>query len=182
MRRRPEREGQEAAPVAGVTRCGSAASAASPGGGSTGSGSSSRITAESASGIHGISQVNKRIVQRYTSEYLHGRKPAPASKFVSPDIVVHFGGQIFHGRETYLGVVAANLVAFPDLKWTVEDIRAEDGTVAVRYSITGTHRGPLAGVEGTGKVMRSESRAFYRRRRPGRATSDDRIRQPVEQT
>jgi steroid delta-isomerase-like uncharacterized protein len=139
-----------------------AADAASSGGGSTGSGSSSRTTAESASGKHGISQLNKRIIQRYTSEYLPGRNPALASKFVSPDIVVYFGGQTFHGRDTYLDIVAANLVAFPDLKWTVEDIRAEGDTVAVRYSMTGTHRGPFAGVEATGQAIRSESMTFYR--------------------
>jgi steroid delta-isomerase-like uncharacterized protein len=130
--------------------------------GSTDSGPSSRVTVESASWNHGISQVNKRIVQRYTSEYLPGRNPALASKFVSPDIVVHFGGQTFQGRDTYLGIVAANLTAFPDLKWTVEDMRAEGDTVAVRYSMTGTHKGPFAGVEATGKAIRSESMTFYR--------------------
>jgi steroid delta-isomerase-like uncharacterized protein len=140
----------------------SVADAAGLGGGNTGSGSSSRITAESAPGNHGISQLNKRIIQRYTSEYLPGRNPALASKFVSPNIVVHFGGQIFQGRETYLGIVAANLVAFPDLKWTVEDIRAEGDTVAVRFSMTGTHLGPFAGVAATGKAIRSESMTFYR--------------------
>ncbi|MFI0451414.1 ester cyclase [Actinomadura sp. 6N118] len=139
-----------------------AAVAAGTADGSTGPGSPSRVTAESASWNHGITQVNKRIVQRYTSEYLPGRDPALASKFVSPDIVVHFGGQTWQGRDTYLGIVAANLKAFPDLKWTVQDMRAEGDTVAVRYTMTGTHKGPFAGVEVTGKAIRSESMAFYR--------------------
>lgn len=122
---------------------------------------SSRITVESASWNHGISQV-KRIIQRYTSEYLPGRNPALASKFVSPNIVVHFGGQTWQGRDTYLSIVAANLTAFPDLKWTVQDMRAEGDTVAIRYSMTGTHKGPFAGVEATGKAIRFESMTFYR--------------------
>jgi steroid delta-isomerase-like uncharacterized protein len=143
-----------------VAVLGSGAAAAA--GSNTGYGPSSRITAESASSNHGISQANKRIVERYTSEYLPGRNPALAKKFVSPDIVVHFGGQIFQGRDTYLSIVAANLIAFPDLKWTVEDMRAEGDTVAVRYSMTGTHKGPFAGVEATGKAIRSESMTFYR--------------------
>ncbi|WP_329333647.1 ester cyclase [Streptomyces sp. NBC_01352] len=129
---------------------------------STGSGSESRVTAVSDSWNHGTAQVNKRIMERYTSEYLPGRDPALASKFVSPDIVVHSGGQTWQGRDTYLGIVAANLKAFPDLKWTVEDMRAEGDTVAVRYSMTGTHEGPFAGVEATGRAIRSESMAFYR--------------------
>ncbi|MDP4510241.1 ester cyclase [Nonomuraea turcica] len=139
-----------------------AADAASTVGGNTGSGPSPRITAESASWHHGISQVNKRIMQRYSSEFLPGRDPALARKFVSPDIVVHFGGQTWQGWDIYLGIVAANLKAFPDLKWTVEDMRAEGDTVAIRYSMTGTHKGPFAGVEATGKAIRSESMTFYR--------------------
>ncbi|MFH9002055.1 ester cyclase [Streptomyces afghaniensis] len=128
----------------------------------TGSGSPSRVTAESVSWNHGTARMNKRIMERYTSEYLPGRDPALASKFVSPDIVVHSGGQMWQGRGTYLGIVAANLKAFPDLKWTVQDMRAEGDTVAVRYTMTGTHEGPFAGVEATGKAIRSESMAFYR--------------------
>ncbi|MFJ4648957.1 ester cyclase [Streptomyces bobili] len=122
----------------------------------TGSGSPSRATAESVSWNH------KRVMERYTSEYLPGRNPALASEFVSPDIVVHSGGQTWQGRDTYLGIVAANLRAFPDLKWTVQDMRAEGDTVAVRYTMTGTHEGPFAGVEATGRAIRSESMAFYR--------------------
>ncbi|WP_086766919.1 ester cyclase [Streptomyces bobili] len=130
--------------------------------GNTGSGSPSRATAESVSWNHGTAQVNKRVMERYTSEYLPGRNPALASEFVSPDIVVHSGGQTWQGRDTYLGIVAANLRAFPDLKWTVQDMRAEGDTVAVRYTMTGTHEGPFAGVEATGRAIRSESMAFYR--------------------
>ncbi len=66
----------------------------------TGSGSPSRGTAESVSWNHGTAQVNKRIIERYTSEYLPGRNPALASRFVSPDIVVHSGGQTWQGRDT----------------------------------------------------------------------------------
>jgi steroid delta-isomerase-like uncharacterized protein len=158
-----------AKPAAVVTALGAASLVAFGSGASadtadrtTGPGSPSRVTAESVAWNHGITQVNKRIIERYTSEYLPGRNPALASRFVSPDIVVHSGGQTWQGRDTYLGIVAANLKAFPDLKWTVQDMRAEGDTVAVRYTMSGTHEGPFAGVEATGKAIRSESMAFYR--------------------
>jgi steroid delta-isomerase-like uncharacterized protein len=128
----------------------------------TGAGSSSRVTAESVSWNHGTAQLNKRVMQRFTGEFLPTGDPALARKFISPDIVMHFGGQTQQGRDTYLGIVAANMKAFPDLKWTVEDMRAEGDTVAIRYTMTGTHKGPFAGVDATGKAIRAESMAFYR--------------------
>ncbi|MEU0644425.1 ester cyclase [Streptomyces umbrinus] len=129
----------------------------------TGSRSPSRVSAESASWSHGTTaQANKRIMQRFTSEFLPTGDPALARKFISPGIVMHFAGTTQQGRDTYLGVVAANMKAFPDLEWTVEDMRAEGDTVAVRYVMTGTHQGPFAGVEATGKAIRAESMAFYR--------------------
>nr|WP_248297405.1 ester cyclase [Streptomyces sp. S1D4-11] len=139
-----------------------AADAAGTAGGTTDSGSTSRAAAESLSWKHGTARVNKRIMERFTREFLPTGDPALARKFISPDIVMHFGGRTQQGRDTYLGIVAANMKAFPDLKWTVEDMRAEGDTVAVRYTMTGTHRGPFAGVEATGKAIRAESMAFYR--------------------
>ncbi|MEU3619076.1 ester cyclase [Streptomyces sp. NPDC006872] len=139
-----------------------AADAAGTAGGNTGSGSSSRVTAESVSWNRATAQANKRVMARFTSEFLPTGDPALAKKFISPDIVMHFGGTTQQGRDTYLGIVAANIKAFPDLKWTVEDMRAEGDTVAIRYTMTGTHEGPFAGVEGTGKKIHAESFAFYR--------------------
>lgn len=147
----------------GLTAFGSgAADAAGTADGDNGSGSSTRVTAVSASANHGTAQLNKRVMQRFTSEFLPTGDPVLARKFISPDIVMHFGGRTQQGRDAYLGIVAANMKAFPDLKWTVEDMRAEGDTVAVRYTMTGTHEGPFAGVEGTGKKIHAESFAFYR--------------------
>ena len=101
-------------------------------------------------------------MERFTGEFLPTGDAALAEQFISPDIVMHFAGQQQRGRDTYLAIVAANSQAFPDLKWTVEDMIADGDTVAVRYTMTGTHRGTFAGVAPTGKAVTAQSMAFYR--------------------
>jgi steroid delta-isomerase-like uncharacterized protein len=43
--------------------------------------------------------------------------------------------------------------AFPDNHFTVDDMFAEGDKVAVRYTITGTHRGELMGIRPTNKKV-----------------------------
>jgi steroid delta-isomerase-like uncharacterized protein len=102
-------------------------------------------------------------MERYTSEFLTTSDIALSEEFVSPDIVMHYPGQpVQQGRDVYLGIVAANRDAFPDLVWTVEEIVADADTVAVRYTMTGTHRDSFAGVPRTDRTVVAQSMAFYR--------------------
>ena len=105
---------------------------------------------------------NKRTMERFTREFLPSGDQKLGEQFISPDIVLHFAGQQMRGRDTYLGIVAANQAAFPDLVWTVDHMVAEGDTVAIRYIMTGTHRGNFAGVPGSSKPVVAESMAFYR--------------------
>jgi len=149
------------AALAGLTlsACGSGSEdAASAASGPT----SSSAFAETDTSNHVTAESNKRIMERFTGEFLPTGDPALAEEFISPDIVMHFAGQQQQGRDTYLDIVAANRAALPDLVWTVEDMVAEGDTVAVRYTMTGTHRGTFAGVPATGTAVQAESMAFYR--------------------
>jgi steroid delta-isomerase-like uncharacterized protein len=105
---------------------------------------------------------NKHTMERFTSEFLTTGDAALAEEFISPDVVMYFAGQQQRGRDTYLDIVAANDDAFPDLLWTVEDMVADGDTVAVRYTMTGTHRGSFAGVSPTDRAVVAQSMAFYR--------------------
>jgi steroid delta-isomerase-like uncharacterized protein len=105
---------------------------------------------------------NTLIMERFTSEFLTSGDAALAEEFLSPDIVLHFAGQQQRGRDTYRAVVAANGDTFEDLVWTVEEMVADGDAVAVRYTMTGTHRGDFAGIPPTGKAVVAQSMAFYR--------------------
>jgi steroid delta-isomerase-like uncharacterized protein len=131
-------------------------------GGAAAAGTAAGTTTSAESDTHLTAESNKRIMERWTTEFLPHGNAALAEELISPDIVMHFAGQQQQGRDTYLGIVAANSAAFPDLRWTVEDMVAEGDTVAVRYTMTGTHQGTFAGVAATGTAVRAESMTFYR--------------------
>jgi steroid delta-isomerase-like uncharacterized protein len=105
---------------------------------------------------------NTLVMERFTSEFLTTGDAALAEEFLSPDIVLHFAGQQQRGRDRYLAVVAANADTFEDLVWTVEEMVADGDAVAVRYTMTGTHRGEFAGIPPTGKAVVAQRMAFYR--------------------
>jgi steroid delta-isomerase-like uncharacterized protein len=107
-------------------------------------------------------ETNQRIMERFTSEFLTTGDASLAEEFLSPDIVLHFAGQQQRGRDAYLAVVAANGDTFEDLVWTVEEMVADGDAVAVRYTMTGTHRGEFAGIPPTGKAVVAQSMASYR--------------------
>ena len=51
--------------------------------------------------------------------------------------------------------------AFPDLSVEITEVLAEAGRAAVRVSVTGTHRGDLFGVPGSGKFVRFALHEFH---------------------
>lgn len=78
------------------------------------------------------------------------------------DVVVHSAGREVEGIEAVLEDWWGQLEAIPDLTDTIDMLVAEDDTVAVRYTTTGTHEGEFFGIEPTGKEVQVTSMAVDR--------------------
>lgn len=65
-------------------------------------------------------------------------------------------------RERYRTFMQTFLAAFPDVHHDIQDIMAEDDRVWALYTVTGTHRGPLRGMEPTGKSVSYPIVGMYR--------------------
>lgn len=52
--------------------------------------------------------------------------------------------------------------AFPDLRFTIEELVAEGEVVAGRLTMSGTHEGPLMGMPPTGRSVRQNHMHFVR--------------------
>lgn len=96
--------------------------------------------------------LNKALVRNYLNDVWHAGKPA--SGFVTPDYRRHLSPTMppldAAAQQARIDALRA---AFPDVRFTVEDIFAEGDRVVFRATMRGTHRGAFRGVEPTGRTI-----------------------------
>ena len=77
-------------------------------------------------------------------------------QLVSPSVVEHDPGPTQGpGAQGYIDFFSEFRSAFPDLKVTPEHLTADDDTVALAYTVTGTHQGDFQGIAPTGKTIKA---------------------------
>lgn len=59
------------------------------------------------------------------------------------------------GPEGFIKFFTQFRAAFPDLKIAVEHLTADDDSVAIAYTVTGTQQGPFQGIPPTGKKIKA---------------------------
>jgi steroid delta-isomerase-like uncharacterized protein len=59
------------------------------------------------------------------------------------------------GPEGFIKFFTQFRAAFPDLKIAVEHLTADDDSVAIAYTVTGTQQGPFQGIPATGKKIKA---------------------------
>jgi steroid delta-isomerase-like uncharacterized protein len=102
-----------------------------------------------------MSADNKAIVRRLYEEVWNKRKLQVMSELVSPSHAIHdpiYSGPSI-GPEVYRGQVAMFVTGFPDARLAIEDTVAEQDKVAVRWTISGTHKGEFLGIPATNKKV-----------------------------
>lgn len=52
--------------------------------------------------------------------------------------------------------------AFPDWHWEIDHFVADDDTIVVHFTVTGTHRGTFQGIEATGRRVSFSEFTLYR--------------------
>lgn len=98
---------------------------------------------------------NKSIVRRMYEEVWNKRNLEAAKELIAPSHAV----QLFDAADSGVGpeAYARNVVqfvrAFPDLKFNVVDIVAENEKVVALWNISGTHKGEFRGIAPTGKKV-----------------------------
>ncbi len=97
----------------------------------------------------------KAIVRRLYEELWNKRRFEIASQIISPSHALNDSRMIGSavGPDAYKRVVTEYIAAFPDLRFSVEDIISEKDKVVVSWTITGTHKREFRGIPPTNKKV-----------------------------
>lgn len=119
---------------------------------------------------------NETLVRRYFDELFNQGRLELVPELLAEDYVNHSPGgpDLPRGREGVAIVVEALRRAFPDLHYAIEDVVATDDAVAVRTTLTGTHRGDFFGLAATGRTVRVQQMTLERVR-DGRIVAHHRV-------
>jgi len=105
----------------------------------------------------------KRLVKRFYDEVLNGGQLNVLDELLTPNAIY---------RNPALGIptsvegakqrLAGLRRAFPDLRYTVENIIADGDRVVVQFVLEGTQQGEFLGIAPTGKTVRTLGMTSYR--------------------
>ena len=105
-----------------------------------------------------MSMENRAIVRRLYEEVWNKRRVELVDELMSPSHAMHSNHvpDSCIGPEAYKREMARFVTGFPDLRFSVEDMVAENEKVAVAWTISGTHKGEFRGISPTGKKVSIE--------------------------
>lgn len=111
-------------------------------------------TASSAMAEVATEEANKQHVRRFFEEVWSTGNVALRDSFLAADYRGHVAGSAEPlSREGWTAWFTGFREAFPDARFTVEDMVADGDRVAARLTMRGTHQGDLNGIPPTGREV-----------------------------
>ena len=98
----------------------------------------------------------KALERRFFEEWNKGKAAAMAviDETCATNIVFHGGsGRDIRGLKDFKQFISEFYDAFPDIHLTIDDMVVEGDKVAIRYTVTGTHKGEFMGIPPTNKKV-----------------------------
>jgi len=123
----------------------------------------------------------RRIVTSYFEDLWSRGDESLVDELLHPEYVNHSPGSptMSTGRDGVRWVLRALRTAFPDLRYVIEDLVVGDDAVAVRTTMSGTHRGDFFGLAPTGRSFQV-SQMNIERFRDGRIVAHHRVTDMAE--
>jgi steroid delta-isomerase-like uncharacterized protein len=109
-----------------------------------------------------MSEQNKAVVRRIVEEHWNGKNPSLVTELFSMNCALRTPDGPLQGQEGASLLYNAYATAFPDFNVGVDDTIADGNKVAVRYTFTGTQKGPLAAVPASGRQVSVQGIVIFR--------------------
>ena len=107
-------------------------------------------------------ETNKRLADRVWEEVWRRGDLRRIDDLFTPDFVRHDPGRELRGAEQNRQFISSLRAAFPDLRFTTDDLIAEGDKVVARYHFQGTHLGDFQGTPPTRKRVTYTGILIYR--------------------
>ena len=107
-------------------------------------------------------QRNKEIIRRYFEGWANHGDTTVAEELIATNVTLHNPPAILHSLAEYKQGMAVFHTAFPDLRFTIEDVVAEGEKVVVRWTLHATHAGEYQGHAPTGKTITVTGISLFR--------------------
>jgi predicted ester cyclase len=101
-------------------------------------------------------QENEMVVRRTWEELFNQGNLAVADELISPTFNNHAAPGAPPGPASFKQLVTFYRSAFPDARFTIEDLLSDDDKVVMRNTFSGTQHGPFMGIAPTGKRVSQE--------------------------
>jgi steroid delta-isomerase-like uncharacterized protein len=107
---------------------------------------------------------NKNVLRRIYDEVFNKGDFPKISELVAPNFIEHehVPGTKAAGGDTLREFTSMMRSAFPDARFTADDMIAEGDKVAARFTMQGTHKGEFMGMSPTGKKVTMTGIDFVR--------------------
>ena len=109
----------------------------------------------------GVEENKVTLRYKHVEELFNKGNLSIADEIISPNYVYHSPAGEYKGPEGVKQMVQAWRDAFPDGRFVIDDMVGEGDKVAVRYTMTGTHKGDYMGIPPTGKHVNITAAFFY---------------------
>jgi len=103
----------------------------------------------------------EEVVRRHMESENRHEFEVTLATFKRPRYELVATSEVFDGEDAVRAYYAASRATFPDQRNEVRAIHHADDGVIVEFDLLGTHRGPLRGIEPTGREFRCTMAAVF---------------------
>jgi steroid delta-isomerase-like uncharacterized protein len=104
----------------------------------------------------------KQLALQIIEELWNRKTPGLIGTLYAANCTIHTPDGVVQGPSGATQLYTAYTTAFPDTHYTVEDVVAEGERVVIRFTFSGTHRGDIRGIAGTGKSVAVAGMVLFR--------------------